>query len=91
MSETLHVGQAILDWMKENGQKPSEDPPLSLGHAFWGTPVTLDPDLPSGVWQLRRDSEVLREGRVGHETETVAYVKGVGFVGFHPQTFEVWP
>ena len=84
MSDVLHVGQAILDWMRDQPVRPValEWATSSVGGSLFGLPVRFDESLPSGAWKLMRDGKQIGEGYVGREGEITAYLSGRGFISF---------
>jgi hypothetical protein len=84
VSDVLRVGQAILDWLRDQTTHPAEPeyaPPEGAARLY-GIPVRFDPDLPTGSWRLMRDGEVAGEGFVGQEGMITAYLTGRGFISF---------
>lgn len=84
VGDRLHVGTAILDWMRDQCTRP--DPGASYVDRSLGTllgvPVFLDESLPPGAWKFMRDGEQVGSGYVGREGEVTAYLSGAGFVSF---------
>jgi hypothetical protein len=80
VTDTLYVGQAILDWMRDTA-RPAETMPWQPPAALYGLPVVLDGTLPPGAWQLRDGLTVITAGGIDDQPgRTLAYVRGVGFL-----------
>lgn len=88
---TLHVGPAIMAWVRTLPRPKPYEEMFSIA-PFFNTPVRLDVALEDGQWQLRDlDGATVQEGRVGELGQIVHFVPGAEkFVCFDREAVGEW-
>ena len=86
MSEVLHVGTAIIGWMRSQATVPDPDLHCASGTigSLFGVPVIEEPTWNGGRWEMHNGVEVVASGQVGPADKIVAYISGIGFVAIDP-------
>jgi len=81
-ARTLHCGWAAWEILRSNADKTTNVLGGITAVDLYGMPVRVDDEMPGGAWEIREGDRRVIGGDFAPGLRCVAFVPGVGLVGF---------